>query len=123
TSTHKWRSEVMHAVVAMNRDGASNTEHDHPMLIARHTPAPSGRACLVDTSTELLRTIAEVLDIRHVFPRVSEIVKQVLPHDALALVYADRAAHITLEARSVDDLPADGYSSRADEQDFSIVND
>jgi len=43
-----------------------------------------------DTSTELLRTIAEVLDIRAVFPRVSEIVKPVLGHDALELVLCDR---------------------------------
>ena len=43
-----------------------------------------------DVSAALLRTISEVLDIRSVFPRVSEIVKHVLPHDALELVFHDR---------------------------------
>ena len=58
-----------------------------------------------DTSTALLRTIAEVLDIRAVFPRVSEIVKRVLGHDALELVLRDRNGDVTLEARSTEYLP------------------
>ena len=35
-------------------------------------------------SAELLRTIANVLDIRTVLPRLSEIAETMLPHDALA---------------------------------------
>ena len=58
----------------------------------------------VDTSAELLRTIAEVLDIRSVFPRISEIVKEMLPHDALDLMFHDRGGRVTLEAKSSDDL-------------------
>jgi hypothetical protein len=54
----------------------------------------------VDTSAALLRTIAKVLDIRSVFPRVSEIVKHALPHDALELLFYDRAGRGTLEAVS-----------------------
>src|SRR6266446_2670077 len=76
-----------------------------------------------DTSTELLRTIAEVLDIRSVFPRVSEIVKEVLPHEALALKFSDRHGHGTLEARSTEELPAHDWCTRADDRDFSIVSD
>jgi len=65
------------------------------------------------TSTELLRAIAEVLDIRSVFRRVSGIVNQVLPHDALAVKFSDRAGNVALEARSAEDLPARvGYQSR-----------
>src|SRR5262245_18263064 len=75
------------------------------------------------TSTELLRTIAEVLDIRPVFPRLSEIVKQALPHDALALQFLDRAGRVTLEARSTDDLPARESCTSVDDEPFSIVQD
>ena len=62
--------------------------------------AQSGGPLVAETSTALLRTLAEVLDIRSVFPRVSEIVKPVVPHDALVLVFLDRAGRVTLEARS-----------------------
>src|SRR5438270_10098541 len=76
-----------------------------------------------DASADLLRTIAEVLDIRSVFPRVSEIVKAVLPHDALVLVFLDRAGRVTLEARSVEDLPQNGWRTRADDKEFAILSD
>jgi Nif-specific regulatory protein len=91
-------------------------------LAGRHDATESGGPFLVGTSAELLRTIAEVLDIRSVFPRVSEIVKDVLPHDALDLVFADRAGRVTLEARSNDDLAGHGWMGR-DEEPFSIATD
>src|SRR4051794_12177933 len=78
---------------------------------------------IADPATELLRTIAEVLDIRSVFPRVSEIVKDVLSHDALALVFFDRAGRVTLEARSTEDLPDHDWCTGAGDKDFSIVGD
>ena len=40
-------------------------------------------------SQELLHTIAGVLDIRSVFPRVSEIARRRLPHDALTMASQD----------------------------------
>jgi transcriptional regulator with GAF, ATPase, and Fis domain len=83
----------------------------------------SSSASAADTSTALLRTIAEVLDIRSVFPRVSEIVTPVLPHDALVLVFLDRAGRVTLEARSVEDLPQNGWRTRADDKEFAILSD
>jgi transcriptional regulator with PAS, ATPase and Fis domain len=52
----------------------------------------------VEASIELLRTIADVLDIRHVFPRVSEIARKILPHDAMVMVFFDERGLITLEA-------------------------
>src|SRR6266850_6071164 len=94
----------MNAVVSMSPGGIGIFERDHMALIARHAAAESGGSFLEETSAELLRTIAEQLDIRSVFPRVSEIVKQVLPHDALELVFHDRSGHVTLEARSTEDL-------------------
>ncbi|MCU1382470.1 MAG: hypothetical protein JWL71_1167 [Acidobacteria bacterium] len=85
--------------------------------------ADSGSRFVGDTSTALLRTIAEVLDIRRVFPRVSEIVKPVLPHDALVLVFLDQAGRVTLEAQSVDDLPQHGWRARTDGKEYAIVSD
>src|SRR5262249_18531700 len=60
---------------------------------------------------------------RAVFPRVSAIVQPVVPHNALALKFSDRAGHVTLEACSTDDLPTDGWSVSGEEKDFSIVGD
>ena len=94
----------------------------------RECPGTYGAAMAVglmraDTSTELLRTIAEVLDIRAVFPRVSEIVKPVLGHDALELVLCDRNGHVTREARSTEYLPGHrGCAPKGDEA-FHIVSD
>jgi transcriptional regulator with PAS, ATPase and Fis domain len=83
----------------------------------------SSSSFVADTSTALLRTIAEVLDIRSVFSQISEIVKPVLPHDALVLVFLDRAGRVTLEARSVHDLPQHGWRTRADDKEYAIVSD
>src|SRR5260370_40812137 len=58
-----------------------------------------------DASTELLHTISEVLDIRAVFPRVSEIANHVLPHDWLGLVFHDQADRVTLHAGSAESSP------------------
>src|SRR5262249_11705429 len=87
---------------------------------ARHAALPSGTPFVADTSSELLGTIAGVFDIRSVFPRVSAIVQQVVPHDALALKFSDRAGQVTFEARSTDDLPVYAWSSDGDEKDFEI---
>src|SRR6266446_6203542 len=78
---------------------------------------------VTDASAALLRTIAEVLDIRHVFPRVSAIVKDVLPHDALELVFHDRTGRVTLEARSTDDLAGELGCAVKDDEAFYIVSD
>src|SRR5262245_42170643 len=113
----------MNAVVAMRPDDIEIAERRHLLWGARHASPTSGSPFLAETSTELLRTIADVLDIRRVFPRVSEIVKQVLPHDALALVFSNRSGHVTLKARSTEDLPGHGWCASADDKDFAIVSD
>src|SRR3979490_2462671 len=77
----------------------------------------------VDPSAALLRTIAEGLDIRRGFPRVSEIGKPVVPHDALELVFHDRDGHVTLEATSSDDLPGYAGCTGPGDEAFSIVSD
>src|SRR6266849_5088289 len=106
----------------------SSTDTGGRGFAEREFPGTHGAATAVglmraDTSTELLRTIAEVLDIRSVFPRVSEIVKPVLPHDALALVFLDRSGRVTLEARSGDDLPHHEWRTRADDKEYAILSD
>jgi DNA-binding NtrC family response regulator len=113
----------MNAMGTMSRDDLELAERAQSLWIARHAAPASGSPFVADTSTALLRTIAEVLDIRSVFPRVSEIVKAVLPHDALMLAFLDRAGRVTLEARSVEDLPQHGWRTRDDDQDHAIVSD
>jgi two-component system response regulator AtoC len=59
----------------------------------------------IDTLDRLLYTMAEALDIRHIFPQVSEVVREGLPHDILVLtswgednrsfrIYAMTGAHV-----------------------------
>ena len=54
----------------------------------------------LEASDELLRAVATVLDIRQVFPRISEIARTVLPHDRLTLTFHDRDGEIALQAAS-----------------------
>jgi transcriptional regulator with GAF, ATPase, and Fis domain len=62
-------------------------------------------AAYFDVSLDLLRTIANVLDIRPVLPQISEIVNRIVPHDALALVSLDRDGQVGIEA-ATGDVPA-----------------
>ena len=52
------------------------------------------------TSDELLRALTTVLDIRHVFPRISQISATVLPHDRLTLAFLNREGEVVVEAAS-----------------------
>ncbi len=54
-------------------------------------------------SEDLINTLADVLDIREVFPRVSEIVATVLPHDRLALTFGDDPEHFHCHAATQDE--------------------
>ena len=65
---------------------------------ARDAAVERQRSAEIEGSVELLRTISDVLDIRTVFPRVSEIVKKMLPHDALAMVFVDQDRHFVRQA-------------------------
>jgi len=56
----------------------------------------------VDVSLELLRTIANVLDIRPVLPQLSGIVNRMLPHDALALSCLEWDGQVGIEAATAD---------------------
>jgi hypothetical protein len=65
---------------------------------------PESLNAYFERSQELLQVIADVLDVRTVFPRLSEIAKRILPHDALTLSSQDADLNIRLEAASTDDF-------------------
>ncbi|HEX2455334.1 MAG TPA: sigma 54-interacting transcriptional regulator [Vicinamibacterales bacterium] len=65
----------------------------------------ASRGAYFDVSLELLRTIANVLDIRPVLPQISGIVNKMLPHDALALASVERDGQVGIEA-ATGDVPA-----------------
>ena len=112
----------MNAVLAMSRDAMDPSESNQLVWRARHAAA-SGTPFVADASTELLHTIAGVLDIRSVFSRVSEIVQQVVPHDALGLRFTDRDGRATLEARSTEELPEHGWWTSPGDKDYTIASD
>ena len=68
------------------------------------TSDPGSLSLYFEGSHELLHTIGGVLDIRSVFPRVSEIVRRMLPHDALTMSCQDEDLNVHLEAASSDDF-------------------
>src|SRR6516225_1803922 len=54
-------------------------------------PTPHGDlASRLEVLNGLLNTLTDVLDVREVFDRVSQVVKQVLPHDLMGLVEISR---------------------------------
>ena len=112
----------MNAAFSMSSGGVTISGRDQMAFLADRAAADAADPAVADTSAELLRTIAEVLDIRSVFPRISEIVKEMLPHDALDLMFHDRGGRVTLEARSNDDLAGHCAWSDGDEE-FYIVSD
>jgi transcriptional regulator with PAS, ATPase and Fis domain len=113
----------MDPVLAVDPGSMEVAGCEQPRWSPRHAAPVSGRPFVPEASAELLRTIAGVLDIRAVFPRISEIVKQVVPHDSLALKFSDRAGRMTLEARSTRDLPEHEWIACPENQEFTIVSD
>jgi transcriptional regulator with GAF, ATPase, and Fis domain len=66
------------------------------------------RVAHVDASVELMRAVGSVLDIRAVFPQISEIANKVLPHDALTMAFHGGAGEIVTQAATPDDFPEFG---------------
>ena len=62
------------------------------------------RDAYFDVSLELLRAMADVHDIRTVLPRLSDIVKPLLPHDTVAVVFRDERGHPVVAASTGDFL-------------------
>jgi transcriptional regulator with PAS, ATPase and Fis domain len=88
--------------------------------------AADDAACL-ESSVDLLRTIAAVLDIRTVFPQVSEIANKVVPHDLLTMMFHDRGGQILIEAASTDEFKGLGRFTKADDsrpdEGFVLIED
>src|SRR5207249_4755188 len=81
----------------------------------------------IESSVELLRTIAAVLDIRAVFPRVSEIANKVLAHDLLTMMFHDRGGQILIEAASTDEFRGLSRFTKTDDSEppdgFILIDD
>jgi transcriptional regulator with PAS, ATPase and Fis domain len=81
----------------------------------------------IESSVELLRTIAGVLDIRTVFPQVSAIANRVVAHDLLTMMFDDGRGQILVEAASTSEF--EGLSrlvrddKREPEEGFLIFDD
>ena len=81
--------------VALAIENAENYEAlQHSLALERD------RMRNVEASDELLRALATVLDVRQVFPRISEIAATVLPHDRLTLTFHDRPGEVVFQAAS-----------------------
>ena len=81
------------------------------------------RAASIETSVELLRTIADVLDVRGVFPRISEIAKRILPHDALTMVFHDESGNVVHEATTEGVPTLRPHAAQGPPPDHFIVDD
>jgi transcriptional regulator with GAF, ATPase, and Fis domain len=94
---------------------------------ARRAAVEREHTASIESSVELLRTISGVLDIRTVFPQVSEIANRVLPHDVLTMMFHDRGGQILIEVASSDEFPALTRLVKADDSrpadGYVIVDD
>jgi transcriptional regulator with GAF, ATPase, and Fis domain len=101
--------------------------HERLAESARQAAVERERSASIESSVELLRAISSVLDIRTVFPRVSEIANKMLPHDRLTMMFHDQHGHIVFEAASTDEFPdltrlvKDHHA--APDSDFFIIDD
>ena len=74
----------------------------------------------VEVADELIRALAGVLDIREVFPQVSEIARQALPHDRLTMTFHDKlGGSIVMHAASNGDGPTAVRATPADPATFA----
>jgi transcriptional regulator with GAF, ATPase, and Fis domain len=64
----------------------------------------------IDALVRLLHTVAETLDVRQIFPQLSETVKGALPHDILALTaWAEDGLSFHVYALAGADIPDDSF--------------
>jgi formate hydrogenlyase transcriptional activator len=54
----------------------------------------------LEASDNLLRALSTVLDIRRVFPQISQIASTVLPHDRLTFAFLDGRGEVIVQAAS-----------------------
>jgi transcriptional regulator with GAF, ATPase, and Fis domain len=90
---------------------------------ARDAAIERERTASVEASLELLRTISDVLDVRSVFPRISEIANKILPHDALAMVFLNESGQVVLRA-ATGFMPVLGtHYTRLPRPDHFVIDD
>jgi transcriptional regulator with GAF, ATPase, and Fis domain len=77
----------------------------------------------LELSNELLRTIADALDLRDVFPQIAQAAGQLLQHDGLDLTVQDLFGNPTLRSRSAQELPEDQPAWLAQRGEFCLVRD
>src|SRR2546423_3501517 len=84
-------------------------------------------AVTLESSVELLRTIAAVLDIRTVFPQVSQIANKCVAHDLLTMMFHDGRGQILIEAASTDEFRGLTQFTKTDasqaEEGFVLIDD
>jgi transcriptional regulator with PAS, ATPase and Fis domain len=90
---------------------------------ARDAAIERERTATVEASVELLRTISDVLDVRSVFPRISEIANKILPHDALSMVFLDAHGNVVHEAATTGVPILKPHRSSMPQPDHFIVGD
>ena len=71
---------------------------------ARVAAVERERGADVEMSMKLHHAIADVLDIRTVLPRVSDIANTMLRHDALVMAFVDHDGHVVRQAATSEDL-------------------
>jgi transcriptional regulator with GAF, ATPase, and Fis domain/transcriptional regulator with XRE-family HTH domain len=118
-------TQLMGVLALLSRGQSAYSEQDLELAqriadylavgLAHHRLAEAARRASVESSVDLLRTMSEVLDIRQVFSRVSEIANRVLAHDSLHLAFRGRAGQWTRQASSGDDFPQDSRSTVAED--------
>ena len=81
----------------------------------------------LDASDELLRALSTVLDVRQVFPRVSQIAATVLPHDVLTFTVVNEQREFVLHAVSDGSEPLVSRAKLTDSvpmgETFRIIDD
>jgi transcriptional regulator with GAF, ATPase, and Fis domain len=101
--------------------------HQRLAEAARHAAVERERTAAIESSVELLSAISGVLDIRTVFPQISEIANKVLAHDRLTMMFHDRGGAILIEAASTDEFPELNRLVKADDarpdNGFVIIDD
>jgi two-component system response regulator FlrC len=101
--------------------------HQRLAETARHAAVERERTASIESSVELLRAMSSVLDIRTVFPKISEIANKVLPHDRLTMMFQNRGGEILVEAASTDEFPELNRlvkaSDASPDEGFVIIDD
>lgn len=90
---------------------------------ARDAALQRDRVANVEASVELLRTISDVLDVRQVFTRISEVANKILPHDALSMEVLDETGRIVQQAATAGVPVIKAHTSRLPHPPYVIIED